>query len=248
MSRLFPPRRRKAAAEPAYIDLSDPPVRVALNVDRRARRFTLRLKNAGHAAVLTLPPGVPTEAARIFLEEHAGWLARALAKQPQRVVVEPGAVLPVDGCDVRVVFDPAAPRAPRLGDACLRLSPGAPAGPRIAAWLKTRCRNRLAPEVAEYAEALGRRVTGLAFRDTRSRWGSCTSAGRISLSWRLAMAPPAVQAYVAAHEAAHLVEMNHSERFWALLAELMPDYAEHRAWLRSEGRALHSYSFEGNAA
>ncbi|MEO0763396.1 MAG: YgjP-like metallopeptidase domain-containing protein, partial [Pseudomonadota bacterium] len=104
-------------------------------------------------------------------------------------------------------------------------------------------RERMAPAIERYAAEAGRRCTALSFRDTRSRWGSCSSAGRISLSWRLAMAPPVVQDYVAAHEVAHLVEMNHSPRYWAVLARLMPDYEIHRRWLRREGRALHAYDF-----
>ena len=94
-----------------------------------------------------------------------------------------------------------------------------------------------------YAERLGCAAGPVALRDTRSRWGSCTSDGRLGFSWRLAMAPAEVLDYVAAHEAAHLVEMNHSRRYWALLEDVLPDHARHRAWLRHEGRRLHAFSF-----
>jgi hypothetical protein len=89
------------------------------------------------------------------------------------------------------------------------------------------------------AAALGRPVRKVSFRDTRSRWGSCTAKGDLAFSWRLAMAPRGVQEYVAAHEAAHLVEMNHGPGFWRLVARLRPDYRIQRAWLRSEGAGLH---------
>jgi len=84
----------------------------------------------------------------------------------------------------------------------------------------------------------------VSFRDTRSRWGSCTAQGRLMFCWRLAMAPTVVQDYVAAHEAAHLVHMDHSRAYWGAVARIMPDYAHHRAWLRSHGAALHGYRFD----
>jgi predicted metal-dependent hydrolase len=90
---------------------------------------------------------------------------------------------------------------------------------------------------------LGRRYTRLTLRDTRSRWGSCSATGALSYSWRLILAPPRVLDYVAAHEVAHLAQMNHSPAFWAEVARLMPDYESPRAWLRREGSALHRYRF-----
>ena len=90
-----------------------------------------------------------------------------------------------------------------------------------------------------HAAALGRSYQAIVLRDTRSRWGSCTSDGRLMFSWRLAMAPLAVLDYVAAHEVAHLRHMDHSPRFWAAVAGLVPDYAQHRDWLRRhDGRTL----------
>jgi predicted metal-dependent hydrolase len=78
-------------------------------------------------------------------------------------------------------------------------------------------------------------------RDTRSRWGSCSTQGRISFSWRLVMAPEAVVDYVVAHEVAHLAEMNHGPRFWRLVEALMPDSAAPRAWLKRHRSILLSY-------
>ena len=91
---------------------------------------------------------------------------------------------------------------------------------------------------------LGRRAVSVSLRDTRSRWGSCSAQGRLSFSWRLAMAPPEVLDYVAGHEAAHLVEMSHGQRYWEVVERIMPDYRRHRAWLKREGRKLHGFRFE----
>jgi len=217
------------------------PVAVRLRPSSRARRLTLRVDPGREEAVVTHPPGVPRAELEAFLARQSGWLRRALDARPSQVAVAPGALLPVDGVEVEIATGRC--RAPRLGDGALVVAPGRPAGPQVSRWLRARARRRLGALAADYAAKLGRTPAAVAVRDTRSRWGSCSSAGRLSFSWRLAMAPPDIQAYVAAHEAAHLVEMNHSDRYWALLDGLMPGHQAHRAWLRLHGRALHRYDF-----
>ena len=117
------------------------------------------------------------------------------------------------------------------------------AGTKVKALLKARARDMLATVSDDYAAALGRPYTRLTLRDTRSRWGSCTSDGGLMYSWRLIMAPPEVLHYVAAHEVAHLQEMNHSAAFWAVVEQLYGDYAAPRRWLRKEGDRLHRVTF-----
>lgn len=228
----------------SHIQLDDPHCLVRLVRNPRARRFTLRLESAGARAVLTVPPSVPESETRSFLARHAEWLRDALARQPDPVIVGDGALIPVAGQLVRVEVRDGARRPPALHGNSLILAGIGAEGPRIAAWLKLRARDTLLPAVRGYARKLGREIKGISIRDTRSRWGSCSSTGQINFSWRLAMAPPEVLDYVAAHEAAHLVEMNHSAAYWAVLGRLMPDYAHHRDWLKREGQQLHSYRFD----
>lgn len=225
------------------IHLDDPPCRVRLVRSTRARRFTLRLESCGAGAVLTMPQDVALAESRRFLARHAAWLRAALARQPAEIVVLPGIELPVGGRRVRVLSRSGPRRAPVLEDGALVLQGSGAEGARIAAWLRLRARDALLPAVRGHARRLGRQIGSISLRDTRSRWGSCSSRGTLSFSWRLAMAPPEVLDYVAAHEAAHLVEMNHSDRYWAVLEGIMPDYARHRAWLKREGRKLHAYRF-----
>ena len=144
---------------------------------------------------------------------------------------------------------PGQGRAVHLTDEAL-LVPGDPAqlGRRVAAFLKTRARDRLAAASDHYAARLGRPYASLALRDTRSRWGSCTHDGRLMFSWRLAMAPPEVLDYVAAHEVAHLEHMDHSPDFWAATARLLPDYARHRGWLRTHGHELLAWRFQDDGS
>lgn len=223
--------------------LEDPPCRVRVNVNKRARRFTLRLEADG-GAVITVPPRVPMTETRMFLLRHADWLRNALAKRPGPVVMQDGALLPIDGMECTVRVTSGKRKAPVLEGCELIVQGEGLTGPRVAAWLKLRARDRLQPAARNYARKLGRQINTISLRDTTSRWGSCSSRGNLSFSWRLAMAPPEVQDYVAAHEAAHLVQMNHSDRYWAVLASIMPDYAARRDWLRKQGRDLHAYRFD----
>ena len=202
------------------------------------------MDGTGNGAVLTLPPGVPESEALGFLDRHKDWLRRALQRQPAETVVADGAVIPVDGIDLTVVVADGPKRNPRREGASLILSGQAAPGPRIAAWLKERARERMVPAVHRYAAEVGQPVRAISLKDTRSRWGSCSSAKRISLSWRLAMAPPLVQDYLCAHEAAHLAEMNHSPKYWSLVKRLMPDFEIHRQWLKQNGRSLHAFRFD----
>ena len=226
------------------IELDEPPCKVRLSRNPRARRFTLRLTPSGDGAILTVPPGVPEAECRGFLDRHGSWLARALSRQPETVTVGPGVSLPIDGEPTLVQRQAGGRRAVRLQDGVLIVPERGAPGPKISAWLKEHARARLGAAARHYAERLGAEVTGIALRDTVSRWGSCSNRGTLSFSWRLGMAPVEVQDYVAAHEAAHLIEMNHSPRFWALVDRLMPDWKTHRNWLRREGRGLHAYRFD----
>lgn len=112
---------------------------------------------------------------------------------------------------------------------------------RVHDYLKREARKDLHKASLEYAEELGVRVKRVSIRDQSSRWGSCTSAGSLSFSWRLILAPPYVLDYLAAHEVAHLVEMNHSPRFWRVVARVCPSVERAKNWLDTYGNDLHRY-------
>lgn len=225
------------------IRLDDPPAEVEVLRRAGSRRLTLRVDPVSGAARVTAPPRATLAEIRMFLMRQSDWLRAAQARVPDTIAVTDGAVLPVEGVPHVIHRVPDGRRAARLTGGILTVGGKGPAGPMVAAWLKLRARDALLPAVERHAAALGRRFTAVALRDTRSRWGSCSSSGVLSFSWRLAMAPPEVLDYVAAHEVAHLAEMNHAPRFWAVVARLMPEYERRRRWLKTEGRGLHRYLF-----
>ena len=220
----------------------DPPVELTLRRSSRARRFSLRVSQLDGKVTLSMPARAREAEALAFARDKAAWLRQALdqTERPERLA--PGQVLPFEGHPLTVTE--ADIRAVRvLGDDLL-VPAGAPdIGIKVRAFLKLAARQRFQAASAAYAERLGRRFARLTLRDTRSRWGSCTADGSLMYSWRLIMAPPEVLNYVAAHEVAHLEEMNHSEVFWTVVARLMPDYGRHRRWLRTHGPSLHRVDF-----
>ncbi len=219
-----------------------PGVEVALRRSAQARRFSLRVSAQTGAVTLTMPQRARESEALIFLRAQTDWLREALVQIAPRQVLGYGVQIPVEGR--LLTLAPGTGRSIRAeGD--LLLVPGDPARlpARLQSWLKVLARDRLALAVDRHAAALGRAVSDITLRDTRSRWGSCTSEGRLMFSWRLIMAPPSVLDYVAAHEVAHLIEMNHSDRFWAVVERLYPGWQMQRAWLRSEGTALQALRF-----
>jgi len=220
------------------------PVRVCRN--RRARRYTLRIHTALRQAVLTMPlRGNLADAAR-FAQAHGGWLAQRLGQLPEVAPFADGEVVPLRGVDHRIVHQPdrrGSVWAEQTGDTHLLCVAGAAehAARRVRDFLKREARRDLEVAVTGYARALDVRVRRISIRDQSSRWGSCNSAGVLSFSWRLILCPPFVLDYLAAHEVAHLVEMNHSSRFWKVLRGVCPATDEATRWLDTHGNALHRY-------
>ncbi len=226
------------------IRLDDPDTEVTVRRSAQARRMTLSVPQNGDLPRLTVPTRATDPDIRMFLLRQSDWLRGALARAPELVAVGPGTRLPVGGALLTINAVPGPRHAPFVDQNSL-IVPGAGApGPRIAAWLKERARAALAPIAQACAREVGGNIGRISLRDTKGRWGSCTSRGDLSFSWRLAMAPPEVLDYVAAHEAAHLIEMNHGPRFWALVTRLRPGWERQRDWLKREGAALHRYRFD----
>ena len=221
-------------------------LRIALRRRPAARRITLRVSAATGEVVITLPSRTAVNTAQRFAASHSGWIAARLARLPARVVFEPDAHVPLRGVPHRVCLRETrggAVRAEHDGAEAVISVACEPAhvARRVRDFLVREARRDLVEAVERYAERMGERPARITLRDTRSRWGSCTARRELNFSWRLILAPPIVLDYLVAHEMAHLREMNHSARFWALLGDLCPAVDAAEAWLKRSGSSLHRY-------
>ncbi len=215
----------------------------------RATRITLRIEPGGRALKMTVPRGLRHWEVDEFLERHQGWLMTRLARYGSEMTLRHDGEIAIRGVPHRIVHTGLlrgiTETAAVDGRSVLRVSGMKEhVGRRIAAFLKKEARRDLEKLVAAHAARVGRPVRSLTMKDTRSRWGSCSWDGNLSFSWRIVMAPPQVIDYLAAHEVAHLREMNHSAAFWALCGELCPAMDEAKAWLKRHGSQLHAIDFD----
>lgn len=209
---------------------------------RRARRYILRVRPDGSVRV-TVPRGGSRAEALRFLDKQAAWIAR----ERERVRATHAAPRWCDGTTVlfrgvavtvRVVGDGDDRRA-SYGDRVVPLG-DAPVDVRAAIEddLRAVAREELVPRLHRLAAQHGLDVAGVTIRDQKSRWGSCSKAGRIALNFRLVQMPPAICDYVLLHELMHLRQQNHSRRFWRLVERACPDFRAAERWLRTTGRTL----------
>ena len=220
-----------------------PEIPISLRRSKRARRISLRVSRLDGRVTLTVPARVSEKEALEFAQSKADWLVRNMSARPEAESVTLGTELPFQGELLTVVAGQG--RTVMRADDELQV-PGNPdrVGVRVQAYLKTEARNILAQACDVYTQAQGRPYSKITLRDTRSRWRSCSSTEALMFSWRLVMAPEEVLHYVAAHEVAHLAQMNHSKAFWDEVARLFGPHQAERNWLRQHGEKLHRYRFE----
>lgn len=210
----------------------------------RSKRLTLRLKPDGRGAKVTTPPHVGDKEIASFIEKNRNWIAVRLARLPTPTLLEDGVLVLFEGIEHKITHLDR-----RRGIVEAKLVAGEPTllvpgevehmPRRVIDFMKKNARARLDAAVSVHTASLGVRAKSIRITDSKSRWGSCSTSRTLSFSWRIIMAPPPVLNYLAAHEVAHLREMNHSDRFWRLVEEICPDMHEHKYWLKRHGSALH---------
>lgn len=220
---------------------------------RRARRYTLRIQAATREVVLTLPPRGNVKEGRSFAEKHGAWIAARFGRLPEAVPFAHGTVLPLRGVNHRIVHRRNArgtvwTEEDANGRPIICVA-GAPehVARRITDFLKREIRRDIEAACRRYAAKIDAKIKRITIRDQVSRWGSCSTTGMLSFSWRLIFAPPYVVDYLAAHEVAHLAEMNHSPRFWRLVERLYPNVTRAKIWLDAHGMDLHRYGEQSGA-
>lgn len=250
------PSGKKTATNPAKsgstksVALQVEGIGVPVEVRRHhaARRFTLRVSKTRRAVVVTVPPRARMDDAGTFLNKHIDWVRERLGNVPESVPFAPGAVVPLRGRPHRIAAIQAERGQPVVtvdeaaGAARLLVAGRVEHVPRrLKDWLLEQAKADLDGRVSFHAKAMGVRVRRICLRDQQTRWGSCSASGVLSFSWRLVLAPPFILDYVAAHEVAHILEMNHGPRFWKIVDRAVPRLEEAKAWLRHEGSDLHRY-------
>jgi predicted metal-dependent hydrolase len=214
---------------------------------RQARRYTLRIDAASREVVLTIPPRGSVREAKEFARKHGGWIAARLKRLPEARPFAHGTEVPLRGVSHQIVH--------RRGErGTVWVTPDVGSGHvlcvagelphinrRISDYLKREAARDLEAACKRYSAALGVAIKRIYVRDQSSRWGSCSNTGVLSFSWRLILAPCFVLDYLAAHEVCHLIELNHSPRFWKLVRRLYPDLERAKVWLDANGADLHRY-------
>ncbi|ODA66330.1 hypothetical protein A7A08_02728 [Methyloligella halotolerans] len=259
LKRLKPGRK-----ETIELNIKGLGVPILMRRSPRARRFSLQVSEAKRGAVLTVPAYSSFADADEFLSRHLDWLKERLAGLSEPVPFTDGAVVPLRGYAHQIRFagpvrrrgvawidaedsidlpawpEAAAQSAENLPKLCVSGEPEH-APRRLLDWLKRQAQHDLKDEVGYQAERMGLEPKRIFVRDQTTRWGSCSTSGALSFSWRLILAPGFVLEYLVVHEVAHLAHMNHGPRFWKLVEKTMPDYERAQKWLREHGASLHRY-------
>lgn len=218
---------------------SAPPFAYTVRRSDRARRVRVRVDPRDGGVEVVLPKRVAQREAAAAVKQLRPWIERRLAEVAAaraRVAARDGNV-PYLGRELRVLPEPGRTRVHRRGDILL-VPAGADQHHALERWYRRQAKVEIQPRLDAAAAAVGKSYASLTIRDQRTRWGSCSSRGGMSFNWRLLLAPEAVLEYVIRHEAAHLVVMDHSPRFWAVMERLMPSYELPRRWLREHGGTL----------
>ncbi len=206
----------------------------------RAKHYRLTLRRDG-VPVATIPARGSERAARAFVRGHRDWLAKALARHRQQPRMAEqwhvGTRLMWRGAmtEIRLATSGENPQVCLAADVFQVADLQADLRPTLEAAFKSRARIELTSRTWELAAETRMDIKRVSVRSQRSRWGSCTEGGVISLNWRLILAPAEVSDYVILHELMHLREMNHSRRFWRAVKEVCPDYEQAEVWLDQHG-------------
>lgn len=224
------------------LKIKDRSIPVVFCIRKNAKNLRLRISRDCTQAILLLPPKTSVSEARDFFAQCELWAASRSFPLINKVLFEEGAKIPILGLlrtlyfknDLRVNFILEQDRL--LVHENLKFNPSA-----IRLFLKQVAYDYISKKSHEYSKILNVHYGKITLKNYRARWGSCSSKGDLTYSWRLVFAPPHVINYLCAHEVSHLKEMNHSYRFWSCVSLLIPDYKPAKRWLKENGSTLFLY-------
>ncbi|MCB1386828.1 MAG: M48 family metallopeptidase [Nitratireductor sp.] len=243
--RLLSRRKKSPENRDRHLEVDGERLSVRVQLHPTSKRITLRLMPGGDGLKITMPAHVSDQELDAFLARNRQWVSVRRARLPKPMAPDAGQTILYRGVEHRIE------RLDRLrGLVEVREIDGEPVlvvpggegqlGRKLRDFFKRRARSELDAAVARHCQALGVRARQIRITDTTSRWGSCSTTRTLSFSWRIILAPPEVLDYLAAHEVAHLREMNHSPRFWSLVRSICPGMETHKAWLKRNGNRLHA--------
>ncbi len=216
---------------------------IKVTISPRAKRLTLRIDAGNHQAILTIPPRCSKQTALDFVERHRGWIAKNLQNLPETVLFQNGESISVLGKTYQIRHLPEQHSGTRICEDYLEVCGQKEfLHRRIKDFLKKLAGEKFKQLSQAKAAEIGCRVNRVCIKDTRSRWGSCSTKNNINYNWRIILAPPEVIDYLIAHEVSHLLHPDHSRNFWNCVRSLCPHCAQGRLWLRRHGKELFKYS------
>jgi len=238
-------RRRRLGefSDMTMLNFDERKVPLVFRENRRARRIIMRLDYGAASVVVVLPKRTSRQEGKRFALSNKDWIEERLDQLAEPVPFRHGAVVPFLGEPHRIRHRPNARGVVWCEEGEIHVAGYEEHLPRrVHEWLKSEAKREIETRAREKAAALGKKITKISIRDTKSRWGSCTDEGELAFSWRLVLAPKYVLDYVVGHEVAHLKEMNHGPRFWKLCRELSPRSINlARDWLEAHGTELYRY-------
>jgi hypothetical protein len=213
------------------------PIEYRIRRSERARRVRVTV-DAARGVEVVLPRRAPEREAAAAVRELRPWIERRFAEldRAREAIADRGATVPYLGRALQLVAEPGRARVHRRGE--LLLVPTGDHRPALERWYRRAARTEIAPRLDHATAETGTPYTTLTIRAQKTRWASCSRTGAMSFNWRLLLAPEPILDYVIWHEVCHLQIMDHSPRFWALLARWCPEYREQARWLRRNGGTL----------
>ncbi len=211
-------------------------------ISRSSRKLVLRIDSKERIPVLSVPRFCSRKRAINFVNENMGWLLKTLNKLPEQKKFSNGETISLFGEQVIIKHQPQLKGGVWLENGVLSVSGGVEfLHRRVKDYIKKRAADEFYILSRDLAQKIGCHLNGVSIKDTKSRWGSCSSLQHINYSWRIALAPRFVINYLMAHEVAHLKHADHSHAFWKCVAELEPNWRQGNDWLKSYGKDLYIY-------
>ena len=207
-----------------------------------SRKLILHIDNKERVPVLSIPKYCTRKRAINFVNENMDWILETLQKLPERKYFSDGEKISLFGKNVTITHCPTARCGVRLDLDKLIVSGGAEfLHRRVKDYIRQKAETEFYNLSVSLAAKIGCKINNISIKDTKSRWGSCSSLNNINYNWRIALAPQYVINYLMAHEVSHLKHQDHSQAFWQCVAELDKDWQKGRDWLQKNGRILYTY-------